>query len=73
MLNLQCLLLQGPLGCQSLSGLPRGETLPVTDIDYLVNANEKVEISAMTWETAIQKHVEKEFYASSTEVIDSET
>lgn len=61
------LYVQGPLGCQSLSGLPRGETLPVKDIDYLVNANEKVEISAMTWETAIQKHVEKEFYASSTE------
>lgn len=68
MLNLQCLLLQGPLGCRSLSGLPRGETLPVKDIEYLVNANENVEISAMTWETAIHKHVEEEFYASSTKV-----
>ncbi|KAL8125295.1 hypothetical protein AgCh_012832 [Apium graveolens] len=61
------LYVQGPLGCQSLSGLPRGETLPVKDIDYLVNANEKGEISAMTWETVIQKRVEEEFYASSTE------
>ncbi|XP_063949090.1 uncharacterized protein LOC108222676 isoform X2 [Daucus carota subsp. sativus] len=60
------LYVQGPLGCRSLSGLPRGETLPVKDIEYLVNANENVEISAMTWETAIHKHVEEEFYASST-------
>lgn len=68
MLNLQCLVLQGPLGCQSISGLSRGETLLVKDIDYLVSANENIEISAMTWESAIQKHVEKEFYASSIEV-----
>lgn len=60
--------MQGPLGWKSLSGLPRGEPVLRMDVDFLVNADEYAEISAMTWEAAIQKHVEEEFYASSPEV-----
>ncbi|XAR73263.1 hypothetical protein NMG60_11007174 [Bertholletia excelsa] len=54
------LYVQGPLGWQSLAGLSMGE-LQLRD-DF-VNA----EIDAMSWEAAIQKHVEEELYASSLE------
>ena len=63
------LLLQGPLGWQSLAEMPTGE-FPLRDIDYFVNADEHAEISAMSWETAIQKHVEEELSASSIEVVE---
>lgn len=39
-------------------------------MDFFVNADEHAEISAMSWETAIQKHVEEELSASSIEVVD---
>lgn len=58
-----CLLLQGPLGWQSLeSFLPR-------DMDLFVNANDHADISAISWEAAIQKHVEEELYSSSLRVV----
>ncbi|KAL7230412.1 hypothetical protein ACSBR2_008822 [Camellia fascicularis] len=59
------LYVQGPLGWQSLAGVPAGE-FPLRDIDFFVNADEHAEISAISWEAAIQKHVE-ELYASSLE------
>ncbi|XP_052197729.1 uncharacterized protein LOC127804771 isoform X2 [Diospyros lotus] len=60
------LYVQGPLGWQSLVGLP-AEDFPLRDVDFLVNADEQVQISAMSWEAALQKHVEEELYASSLE------
>ncbi|KAG6721774.1 hypothetical protein I3842_03G128800 [Carya illinoinensis] len=56
---------QGPLGWQSLSGLPVGESLLDRDIDFFINADEQAEISAVSWEATIQKHIEEELYNSS--------
>lgn len=58
-----CLLLQGPLGWQSL------ESFPPRDVDLFVNSNDHADISAISWEAAIQKHVEEELYASSLRVV----
>ncbi|CAK9137988.1 unnamed protein product [Ilex paraguariensis] len=63
------LYVQGPLGWQSLAGLHTGESFLLGDINYLVNADVHAEISPMSWEAAIQKHVEEELYASSLEEI----
>ncbi|XP_058186031.1 uncharacterized protein LOC131303262 isoform X4 [Rhododendron vialii] len=60
------LYVQGPLGCQSLSGLPTGE-FSLREIDFFANTDEHAEISAMSWEAAIQKHVEEELSSSSLE------
>ncbi|KAK2975888.1 hypothetical protein RJ640_015319 [Escallonia rubra] len=62
------LYVQGPLGWQSLAGLSTGESFLLGDIDYIVNANENAEIKAISWEAAIQKHVEEELYDSALEV-----
>ncbi|KAE8706827.1 ubiquitin carboxyl-terminal hydrolase 27-like [Hibiscus syriacus] len=59
------LYLQGPLGWQSLSGLPTGESLLDRDVDFYINADEQAEINAISWEATIQKHVEEELYHSS--------
>ncbi|KAB2051998.1 hypothetical protein ES319_A12G090100v1 [Gossypium barbadense] len=59
------LYVQGPLGWQSLSGLPTGESLLDRDIDFYINADEQAEINAISWEATIQKHVEEELYHSS--------
>ncbi|XVE86639.1 hypothetical protein DITRI_Ditri18aG0050700 [Diplodiscus trichospermus] len=61
------LYVQGPLGWQSLSGLPTGESLLDRDIDFYINADERTEINAISWEATIQKHVEEELYHSSLE------
>ncbi|XVF61790.1 hypothetical protein PTKIN_Ptkin08bG0158700 [Pterospermum kingtungense] len=61
------LYVQGPLGWQSLSGLPTGESLLDRDIDFYINADEPTEINAISWEATIQKHVEEELYHSSLE------
>ncbi|GMI67631.1 hypothetical protein like AT4G39420 [Hibiscus trionum] len=59
------LYVQGPLGWQSLSGLPTGESLLDRDIDFYINTDEQAEINAISWEATIQKHVEEELYHSS--------
>ncbi|RVW55231.1 hypothetical protein CK203_067014 [Vitis vinifera] len=59
------LYVQGPLGWQSL------ESFPPRDVDLFVNSNDHADISAISWEAAIQKHVEEELYASSLRVVES--
>ncbi|RZC55256.1 hypothetical protein C5167_014133 [Papaver somniferum] len=61
------LFVQGPFGWQSLAGVPTGESFLHRDISYFINAHENGEVSAMSWEVAIQKSVEKELFASSLE------
>ncbi|XP_007048161.2 PREDICTED: uncharacterized protein LOC18611704 isoform X1 [Theobroma cacao] len=61
------LYVQGPLGWQTLSGLPTGESLLDRDIDFYINSDEQTEINAISWEATIQKHVEEELYHSSLE------
>uniref|UniRef100_A0A2N9FSI1 Spatacsin C-terminal domain-containing protein n=1 Tax=Fagus sylvatica TaxID=28930 RepID=A0A2N9FSI1_FAGSY len=61
------LYVQGPLGWQSLSGLPVGQSLLDRDMEFFINADEHVEIGAVSWEATIQKHVEEELYDSSLE------
>ena len=60
-----CMIFQGPLGWQSLSGPPIGESLLDRDTDFFINADENAEISAISWEATIQKHIEEELYDSS--------
>lgn len=63
MYKIFCSSLQGPLGLQSLeSFLPR-------DMNPFANSNDHDDISAISWEAAIQKHVEEELYASSLRVV----
>ncbi|KDP35278.1 hypothetical protein JCGZ_09437 [Jatropha curcas] len=59
------LYIQGPLGWQSFSGLPIGESLLDREIDFYIHADESTEISAVSWEATIQKHVQEELYDSS--------
>ncbi|KAG4391449.1 hypothetical protein AAZX31_05G173100 [Glycine max] len=56
------LYVQGPLGCQSFSGFPTGETLLHRDIDLFINADVHAEINAISWEATIQRHIEEELY-----------
>ncbi|XP_061345491.1 uncharacterized protein LOC133291257 isoform X4 [Gastrolobium bilobum] len=60
--RLMQLYVQGPLGCQSFSGFPTGETLLHRDIDLFINADVHAEISAISWEATIQKHIEEELH-----------
>ncbi|XP_017420472.1 uncharacterized protein LOC108330498 isoform X1 [Vigna angularis] len=53
------LYVQGPLGCQSFSEFPTGETLLHRDIDLFINADVHAEISAISWEATIQRHIEE--------------
>lgn len=62
------MILQGPLGWQSVSGLPVGEGLLHRDIDFVMNVDEDAEISAISLEATIQKHIEEELYNSALEV-----
>lgn len=59
---------QGPLGCQSFSGFPTGETLLHRDIDLFINADVHAEISAISWEATIQRHIEEELHGPLLEV-----
>ncbi|KAK7358900.1 hypothetical protein VNO77_00841 [Canavalia gladiata] len=56
------LYVQGPLGCQSFSGFPAGETLLHRDIDLFINGDVHAEVSAISWEATIQRHIEEELY-----------
>ncbi|XP_022132627.1 protein DDB_G0268328 isoform X2 [Momordica charantia] len=58
------LYVQGPLGWQSFSGLPTGQTLWERDVYFSMN-DEHSEISPISWEATVQKHIEDELYDSS--------
>ncbi|XP_076902084.1 uncharacterized protein LOC143556706 isoform X1 [Bidens hawaiensis] len=60
------LYVQGPLGWQSIPGMPVEESFLIRDVDYVDNGNEQVKITALSWEAAIQRHVE-ELYGPSLE------
>lgn len=60
--------MQGPLGWQSVADFPMGEYLWLRDIDSSANSDGHSDISAMSWEAAIQKHVEQVLCASCPEV-----
>ncbi|KAI5384322.1 uncharacterized protein LOC127105709 isoform X1 [Lathyrus oleraceus] len=57
------LYVQGPLGCQSFSAFPMGETLLHRDIDLFVSADLHDEINAISWEATIQRHIEEELHS----------
>ncbi|KAK9064048.1 hypothetical protein SSX86_017920 [Deinandra increscens subsp. villosa] len=57
---------QGPLGWQSVPGLPVEDSFLLRDTDYVDNGNGQVKITALSWEAAIQRHVE-ELYGPSLE------
>lgn len=61
------LFVQGPLGWQSMVGLPAEEAYLQGDIEFLLSDQEYSEISAMSWEAAIHKQIEQELYPSSAE------
>ncbi|MED6158928.1 hypothetical protein PIB30_037567 [Stylosanthes scabra] len=63
------LYVQGPIGCQSFSGFPTGETLLHRDIDLFINADVHAEISAISWEATIQRHIEEELHGPLLEVL----
>ncbi|KAJ8447051.1 hypothetical protein Cgig2_033620 [Carnegiea gigantea] len=54
----------GPLGWQSMAGLPAEEAYLQRDIEFLMNHSEYSEISAVSWEAAIQRQIEQELYPS---------
>lgn len=60
---------QGPIGWQSLADSENEELSMLRDIYYIVNSSGHSQISATSWEAAVQKHIEEELYASSLEVI----
>ncbi|XP_071689848.1 uncharacterized protein [Rutidosis leptorrhynchoides] len=51
------LYVQGPIGWQSIPGLPVEESLFFRDISYVDKSNEEAKISPLSWEAAIQRHV----------------
>lgn len=59
---------QGPLGWQSVSGLPTGQTIWERDVYFFMNDDDHSEISPISWEATIQKHIEDELYDSSLKV-----
>ncbi|XP_057972244.1 uncharacterized protein LOC131160497 isoform X2 [Malania oleifera] len=59
------LYVQGPLGWQSLGALPTADAFMHREIDFFIASDEHIEISAISWEATIQKHIEEELYASS--------
>ena len=61
--------LQGPLGWQTVPELAVEESLFLGDVDYVDNGNEQAKVSTLSWEAAIQRHVE-ELYGPSVEVSD---
>ncbi|KAL8218308.1 hypothetical protein R6Q57_021681 [Mikania cordata] len=60
------LYVQGPLGWQSVPGFSMEESFPLRDVDYVDNGNGQVKITTLSWEAAIQRHVE-ELYGPSLE------
>lgn len=63
-----CTMLQGPLGWQSFSGLPVGDSLLDREIDFYIHADEHAVISSISWEATIQKQIQEELFDSSIEV-----
>ncbi|WCJ29873.1 hypothetical protein M5689_011476 [Euphorbia peplus] len=61
------LYIQGPLGWQSFSGLPVGDSLLDREIDFYIHADEHTEISSVSWEATIQKQIQEELFDSSIE------
>ncbi|KAH6833706.1 spatacsin carboxy-terminus protein [Perilla frutescens var. hirtella] len=61
------LYVQGPIGWQSLADSETEELSLLRDIYYVVNSSGHAQISATSWEAAIQRHIEEELYASSIE------
>ncbi|KAJ0041339.1 hypothetical protein Pint_27017 [Pistacia integerrima] len=58
------MLIRGPVGWQALPDLPTESSL-YRDIEYFINAHGHAEVSAISWEATIQKHIEEELYDSS--------
>lgn len=58
------LFVQGPLGWQSMAGLAAEEAYLQRDVESLLNDPEYSEISAMSWEAAIQRQIEQELSPS---------
>ncbi|KAM7262326.1 hypothetical protein ACFE04_021403 [Oxalis oulophora] len=55
----------GPLGWSSFSGLPTGISSLDREVEFYISSDDHTEVSAISWEATIQKHVEEELYASS--------
>ncbi|EPS63423.1 hypothetical protein M569_11361, partial [Genlisea aurea] len=55
---------QGPI-CWHIAELETDELSILRDIYYFINSSGHSEISALSWESAVQKHIEEELYASS--------
>ncbi|KAI7730053.1 hypothetical protein M8C21_020004 [Ambrosia artemisiifolia] len=53
------LYVQGPLGWQSVPGMPVEESFLLRDVDYVDNGNEQIKITTLSWEAAIQRHAEE--------------
>ncbi|KAG9129276.1 hypothetical protein Leryth_015660 [Lithospermum erythrorhizon] len=62
------LYVEGPLGWHSLAAFPSGDAFLPQDIGYLISSHSRAEISAISWEAAIQQHIEEELSASSLKV-----
>lgn len=60
---------QGPINWHTLADSENGELSMLRDIYYVVNSSGHAQISAMSWEASVQKHIEEELYASSLEVL----
>ncbi|XP_056159194.1 uncharacterized protein LOC115681990 isoform X4 [Syzygium oleosum] len=58
------LYIQGPLGWQSLTMPSTSEYLLHRD-DLFINGNELAQVSAISWEGTIEKHIKEELYDSS--------
>ncbi|CDY42625.1 BnaC01g00370D [Brassica napus] len=61
------LYIQGPLGWLSFSGYPTGEYLLHRGVEFFINVDDPTEISAVSWEAIIQKHIEEELHNTKTE------
>ncbi|PIN26879.1 hypothetical protein CDL12_00372 [Handroanthus impetiginosus] len=61
------LYVQGPIGWQSLAESEAEELSMLRDIYYIVNSSGHAQISATSWEAAVEKHIEEELYSSSLE------
>lgn len=51
-----------------MADFPGGESFWQRDSDSLGNSDDRTDISAVSWEAAIQKHIEGELCATSSEV-----
>ncbi|KAL1190297.1 hypothetical protein V5N11_016682 [Cardamine amara subsp. amara] len=61
------LYIQGPLGWLSFSGYPTGEYLLHRGVEFFINVDDPTQISAISWEAIIQKHIEEELHHTKTE------